>query len=151
MARPRKVLQLQTGHLEKEFQSRRMLEESLVKGDRNELEDLPSGLLCDATAKAEYRRLLDNLKALDLVANLDRNNLVMLSNAWSDYVRYRKLMKRCDDPQELYYLQKSHDKTVQIIKSLEGTLGMTMDSRLKAGAAKAKTQEAELEDKFGVI
>lgn len=151
MARPRKVLQLQSGHLESEFKSRRMLEESLVKGDSDELDNVPAGLLCDAVAKAEYKRILDNLRKLDLVANLDRNNLIMLSNAWSDYTKYRKQMKHCDDPTALYYLQKSHDKTVQIIKSLESTLGMTMDARLKAGAAKAQTQEAEMESKFGVI
>lgn len=151
MARPRKVLQLQSGHLEKEFKSKRAYEESLVKGNNDELDNVPDGLLDDTVAKSEYKRLLDNLKKLDLVANLDRNNLIMLSNAWSDYVRYRGLIKTCDDDFALAKLQKTLEKTVQTIMSLEGKLGMTMDSRLKVAAAKAQSQEENLRTVFGDI
>ena len=49
--------------------------------------------LTDKAAQAEWKRLVKELKKAGLICNLDRNNVGMYCNCWSDYLRVSKLIK----------------------------------------------------------
>lgn len=151
MARPRKALSAQAGHLTKETQEKRRYEESLVKGPTDELDRTPVKLLRDKVARAEYKRQLSNLKKMEMISNLDRNNLIMYANEWSKYVYFQNSEKAVDDPETLAMIDQAEKRCTDKLLQLGSKLGMSMDARLKAAQAKASTQNAEITEEFGDI
>jgi len=94
MARPRKIISLQTGNIKKDVRARREYEESLVKTDKDELEKVPPSVFIDTVAKKEYERIHKNLKSIEIIGNLDRNSMIVYANAYSMYIRASKEIKK---------------------------------------------------------
>ena len=152
MGRPRKVISLQTGHIKSDVRAKREYEESLVKTDRDELENIPTALFLDAVAKNEYERVLQNLKSINIIGNLDRDNMIVYANAYSTYkkkdfepVVFTATGKK---PNPIYQIM---DQAKRQMDTAGNALGMSAGSRLKLAAEKAKGQEEELLQMFGDI
>lgn len=159
MARPRKIIALQTGNINKADRERRKYEEELTKLNRDELETVPTALFLDSTAKKEYKRILKNLKDIDIIGNLDRDNLIVYANAYSIYVKACKEIKKKDfkpivitkmgeRPNPVYTIMEQAKRQMD---SAGNALGMSASSRLKLASEKAKGQEEELRQMFGDI
>ncbi|MBQ0079682.1 MAG: phage terminase small subunit P27 family [Eubacterium sp.] len=160
MARPRKVISLQTGNLKTSTQDQRAYEESLVKTGSSELEFIKvRHLLNDKVACDAYKRVLANLQSIDIIGNLDRDNIIAYCNAYSLYVKANKEMAKSDFKMTIItslgekpnpVIKIANDAYTEMAKAGE-KLGMSVSSRLKAAAAKAKSQEDDLQKMFGGI
>lgn len=161
MSRSRKPMEQQVGNLTKEDKERKKLEEQVVKTGAEDIGKTPSWLI-DATAKREYKRILKDLKRIEIVGNLDLSNLAGYCNA---YALYRKATAQLsgedlivekvsaqgvayDAENPLIMVQKKYAEEMRKFASL---CGMTIDSRLKAATMKVDKIEDEIEDEFGDI
>ena len=162
IGRGRKPLSEQKGNLTREIQEKKKYEESLVKADTSNIDTPPSFLKGDKVAIKEYKRLIDELKKLDIITNLDTNNLGSYCVAYSKYVQATSEMlgqpltiqkqqangTTCIAEHPLIKIQKLY---AEEMRKFSVTLGLTIDSRLKFATAKAEKVNNEIEDKFGGI
>lgn len=161
MSRNRKPLDQQVGNLTKEDKERKQLEEQVVRTGAEDLGRPPSWLI-DNVAKKEYKRILKDLKKIEIVGNLDLSNLAGYCNA---YAMYRKATEQLSEQDfivervsaqgtqyeaenPLIMVQKKYAEEMRKFASM---CGLTIDSRLKAASAKVDKIEDEIEDEFGDI
>lgn len=160
MARQRKIISMQTGNINRSVRERREYEESLIRSDGSELDNIPSSLFVSRAAKQEYFRALRALReSIDIIGNLNRADLLSYANSYGRYVACVKEMKKKDfcmviwtesgpKPNPVCTLM---DRARRDMAESARRLGMTLDGMLKAAAAKAKEQEEDLEERFGGI
>lgn len=160
MGRQRKVVNMQTAHLtQKEKQKRKQQESEIIAGNED-LEKSPAWLL-NADAKKEWKRITEELKEIELIGNLDYANLACYCNAYANYIKVTRQLKK-----EPYCIERETRTGVIIVKNplidiqtnyaaemrkFAGLCGMTIDSRLKAAVRKVDKKEEKLEQKFGAI
>ncbi|MDT9337843.1 phage terminase small subunit P27 family [Clostridium perfringens] len=161
MGRPRKIPELQNKHLTQEEKINKELEEEFATVARDQLEKPPNWLI-DNIARKEWTRLVEQLKALKVIGNLDLNNLGAYCNAYSSYVNVTKKMKK--EEMLIKFTNKSGaTNTVEhpLIKiqlkysdemrKYSSLLGLSIDSRLKMASILNKKLEDDIEDDFGDI
>lgn len=159
MARPRKIISLQTGNIKKDVRAQREYEESLIKTEGDELDKVSPSVFIDSTAKKEYERIRKNLQSIDMIGNLDRNSMIVYANAYSMYVQASKEVRKKnftptvitssgEKPNPIYAILKQAKKDME---TSGNALGMSASSRLKIAAEKAKGQEENLVRIFGDI
>lgn len=156
MGKQRKVLQMQTGHLTKKAQVEMEAHASMIVQDPSDLDKLPQDL-ADTKAKKEWKRVVPELKKMDIVGRLDIANLVGYCNAYSKYCEVTRSLRG----QPLTILAPTGEKenpliNVQIkyaemFRKFADQCGLTINSRLKWAATKQKKQEEEIESEFGAI
>ena len=159
MGRPRKPLEMQKGNLTVVTKERREGEEEKARTGVDQLRSPPDWLI-NKEARKEWRRLIKELKEIELVGNLDRNNLGGYCNAFANYLQVTELLK-----DQEYYLERETRTGTIIVKNplidvqksyaeemrrFAALCGLTIDSRLKAVAAKADAEEQELKERFGI-
>ena len=160
MARQRKVVDMQAAHLTKKEKQKKKAEEREVDTGNEDLEKPPTWLL-DANAKKEWERIVAELKKIELVGNLDYVNLACYCNAYANYVKVSRKLKK-----EQYCIERETRTGTIVVKNplvdiqtnyaaemrkFAGLCGMTIDSRLKAAVQKIDRKEEKLEKKFGAI
>lgn len=160
MARQRKVVDMQAAHLTKKEKQKKKAEEREVITGNEDLEKPPTWLL-DANAKKEWERIVAELKKIELVGNLDYVNLACYCNAYANYVKVSRKLKK-----EQYCIERETRTGTIVVKNplvdiqmnyaaemrkFAGLCGMTIDSRLKAAVQKIDRKEEKLEKKFGAI
>ena len=161
MGRPRKIPKLQTKHLTQEEKINKELEEEFATVDRDQLENPPKWLI-DNIAKKEWNRLVEQLKALKVIGNLDLNNLGAYCNAYSSYVNATKKIKKQEMLIEFtnksgatniveHPLIKIQLKYSDEMRKYSALLGLSVDSRLKMASILNKKLEDDIEDEFGDI
>ena len=165
MSRNRKRLSEQKGNLTREQQENIKAVEEASAVEDDQLGYAPRWL-SDKTAQEEWKRLIKELKKAGLVCNLDRNNVAMYCNCWSDYLGVSKLIKTLlpEDEKELMPVEDgvpSMELYMSLIKlrktliddmmKISRTCGLTLDSRLKAGQLKVDKVADAIEDAFGDI
>ena len=160
MARPRKPLEMQTRHNKVVEMQRRQQEEQAVTVSGEQLEKPPSWLT-DAVAKKEWRRLMVELQKINIIGNLDLNNLAAYCNAYSAYRKATKELKGQSlivEKETKYGTQLVANPLISIqskysdeMRKYAALCGLTIDSRLKAGAAKVDKQDEDIRKRFGGI
>lgn len=160
MPRPKKPLAMQRGHLTVYECQKRDEEEKSVETGKNQLSRPPDWLI-DDTAKKEWRRIVKELRKIDLIGNLDRNNLGGYCNAFANYVKATEILKN-----QAYYIDRETRTGVIVVKNpmvdiqrtyademrkFASLCGLTIDARLKTAAVKTNTTEDKLKRKFGEI
>lgn len=156
MGRNRKILEMSGGHLTKDMQQRKQVQSSMIVQDPSDLDKLPQDLL-DAKAKKEWKRVVPDLKKMDIVGRLDISNLVAYCNAYSKYCEATKALRG----QPLTVPSPSGEKENPLIsvqlkyqeafRKAADQCGLTINSRLKWAATKMKKQEEQIESEFGAI
>ena len=160
MARPMIPVDLQSGHLKViDGQKKRIAEES-IKTEKNQLKRPPDWLI-DDVAKKEWRRVVKELAKINIAGNLDKNNIGAYCNAFANYVKATEILK-----DQTYYIDRETRNGVIVVKNpmvdiqkgyaeemrrFATLCGLTIDSRLKAGVAKANKQQEDIEKRFGAI
>ena len=160
MGRPRKPSQTQKGNITQLEKYKRKAEEESISVGKNQLARAPKWLIGDI-AKEEWKRLIKELKDIEIIGNLDLNNLAGYCNA---YENYRKATEELRDApfcvtkitrngetivkNPLIDVQKTYAEEMRKFAAL---CGLTIDSRLKAAAAKTSKKEKIMEEKFGEI
>lgn len=161
MARPRKSLATQEGHLTKDQQKEKELQENIIKAKTEQLNKCPSWLR-DNVAKKEFKRLVEQFRTISIISNLDLNNLGAYCNAYSSYLEATKELK--NQPLTIQYtnkfgatnyvenpLIKIQIKYSDEMKKYSSLLGLTVDSRLKIANIKLTETKKEIVDDFGDI
>lgn len=156
MSRNRKVLDLSTGDLTKKVRAEKATQSAMIVQDPSDLDRLPQDLN-DTKAKKEWKRVVPELKKMDIVGRLDITNLVAYCNAYSKYCEATKALRG----QPLTVPSPSGEKenpliNVQIkyadmFRKFADQCGLTINSRLKWAATKTKQQEEQIESEFGAI
>ena len=84
--RPRKVIDISTGKIGKQKIKNRQEQEAKIKVGRDEIEaGAPEWL--DERAAAEYNRVVEQAKSIDLFDNLDLSTLAVYADNYSRYVK----------------------------------------------------------------
>ena len=153
-------MDMQAAHLTKKEKQKKKAEEREVITGNEDLEKPPTWLL-DANAKKEWERIVAELKKIELVGNLDYVNLACYCNAYANYVKVTRKLKK-----EPYCIERETRTGTIVVKNplvdiqtnyaaemrkFAGLCGMTIDSRLKAAVQKVDRKEEKLEEKFGAI
>lgn len=156
MSRNRKVLEMSTGDMTKKLRTEKAAQSSMIVQDPSDLDRLPQDLI-NTKAKKEWKRVVPELKKMDIVGRLDITNLVAYCNAYSKYVEATKALRG----QPLTVPSPSGEKenpliNVQIkyaemFRKFADQCGLTINSRLKWAATKTKQQEEQIESEFGAI
>ena len=160
MARQRKVVDMQSAHLTQKDRQKKKQEECEIVTGNEDLEKTPAWLL-NAEAKKEWKRITAELKKIEIVGNLDYVNLACYCNAYANYVKVTRQLKK-----ETYCIERETRTGTIIVKNplidiqtnyaaemrkFAGLCGLTIDSRLKAAVKKVDKKEEKLEKKFGAI
>ena len=161
MARPKKLLNMQEGHLTKEQQVEKELQENIIKTGSEQLEKPPTWLR-NNIAKKEWKRLVEQFETIGVISNLDLNNLGAYCNSYSFYLEATKLLK--NEPLTVEYTNKGGSTNIienpiikiQIkysdeMKRFSSLLGLTIDSRLKMASIKLEKSKDKISDDFGDI
>lgn len=161
MGRNRKSIDLQNGNLTCKQKIDREIEENSIVTGREQLEEPPSWLRNKA-AKDEWKRLVEQLKTLKIISNLDLNNLGAYCNAYSWYIEVTKQLKK--EPLIINYTNKANatnlieNPLIKIqmkysdeMRKYASLLGLSIDSRLKLASLKGKKKNDEINDEFGDI
>lgn len=161
MSRSRKPLEQQEGNITKEEKERKRLEEEIVKTGAEDIEKPPQWLI-DDTAKKEYKRIIKDLKKIEIVGNLDLSNLCGYCNAYSMYRKATTQLSKeelivkklsasgveYDAENPIIMVQKKYAEEMRKFASM---CGLSIDSRLKAATIKVDKTEDEIEEEFGDI
>lgn len=156
MGRNRKVLEMSTGDLTKKVQSEKTVQASMIVQDPSDLDKLPADLL-DPKARKEWKRVVPELKKMDIVGQLDIANLVGYCNAYSKYCEASKRLRgqplTIEGPTGLKEnpLINVQIKYAEQFRKFADQCGLTINSRLKWAATKMKKQEEQIETEFGAI
>lgn len=156
MGRTRKPVSEQTKHLTVSERQQREFEEQLATASRSDLEAPPDWLI-DDVAKNEWKRIIRELKPLDMIGNLDIDNIGGFCNAFACYVKATAQMSGkelvvitnggCEE-NPLINIQRKYAKEMRDFARL---CGLTIDSRLKLASAKAREIDDAIEEDFGDI
>lgn len=155
MARPRKLLSEQTGHLTVYTQERRKIEEESIKQDVKLPERPPAHL--DKIAKKEWKTKVALMNANETIGELDRANFEGYCINYSGFVqttkRLEQLRKRdrpadMDTEEALVKMQKTYAAEM---RAFESKCGLDLSSRLKAASNNFDRETAEIENMFGSI
>lgn len=160
MGRPRKPVEMQRGNLTVLTMENRSTEEKSVSTGKNQLVRPPDWLI-DDVAKKEWKRIVKELKKINLIGNLDRNNLGGYCNAFANYVRSTEMMR----DQEYYMERETRTGTIIVknpmvdiqktyaeeMRKFAALCGITIDARLKAAAIKTDKTQEEITKEFGNI
>lgn len=156
MGRPRKPSSMQNGNLTVLQQERKKQEEQIVRTGKNQLSKPPAWLI-DEVAIAEFKRIVKELKKIDIVGNLDLDNLGGYCNAFAMYIKVTEESKTCPSfyttpkgtlaAHPIFKLQKQYSEEMRRFAAL---CGLTIDSRLKIATCKVEKQENEIQSKFGI-
>lgn len=159
MSRQRKLLDMQKGNLTVLQQEKKRIEEEYVRTGKDQLKFPPIWLI-DDIAKKEFKRIVKELKEIDMVGNLDLNNLGAYCNAFSNYIHVTEQLNG-----QAYYIERETRTGVIIVKNplvdiqtnyasemrrFASLCGMTIDSRLKAATTKIDKQQQTISSKFGI-
>lgn len=160
MPRQRKILQLQTGDLRKSVRERREYEESLIKSDGMDLDDVPATEFINEAARKEYDRVLRRLREeVGIIGNLNKSDLLTYANGYGKYMdcvkQYRKkgfqLVIETNSGPKANPVLRMMDEAQRCMGEAARRLGMTVDGQLKTAKAKADKEEADMEKVFGAI
>lgn len=153
-------MEMQKGHLTIIDGQKKEMAENAVATDKNQLKRPPSWLI-DDVAKKEWKRVVKELENIGIVGNLDVGNIGGYCNAFSSYTKATEELRNqpycfVKETSSGTSVQKNPLVNVQKLYAEEmrkfaSNCGLTIDSRLKAGAAKVEKQENDIEMKFGAI
>lgn len=149
MGRARKPLAAQKGDLTVERQVELQQIEDAVTGGNEQLKSPPKWLI-DKVAKAEWKRVVKELTNIGIIGNLDLNNIAGYCNAYS---LYRQAIATVAQP-NFVFDKDSVDvmkKYADEMRRFAALCGLTVDSRLKAGAYLNDQKQGDICDKFGDI
>ena len=159
MARPRKPLAEQRGHLTVYSQQRRRMEEEQVRQDTKLPERPPAHL--DVEAKKEWRRIIPALNNMDSIGDLDRAYVEGYCVAYSEHVQLTKRLRdfRRDakkqgidiDLEVEADLMKKQKQAATEMRAFMAKCGLDVSSRLKLAAEKVDKVEKDINVKFGAI
>ena len=149
MGRARKPLAVQKGDLTVARQVELEQAEAAVRTDAGQLGRPPKWLI-DPVAKKEWKRVVTELSQIGIVGNLDLNNIAGYCNAFSLYRRAVTALTSDGalfDKDAVDVMKKYADE----MRRFAALCGLTIDSRLKAGAYIAEKKQQDISAQFGDI
>lgn len=152
MSRNRKPLNGQKGNLTVAQQENIRQTEQAYEVGAEQLKYAPKWLIDDVAVK-EWKRLVGELKKAGLACNLDKNNIGMYCNCYSEYLKICEQIKNTPpyDYENYTALIRTQRTLIDDMMKISRTCGLTIDSRLKAGQIKVDKTNDEIEDAFGDI
>lgn len=155
MSKSRKPLKMQKGNLTVEQQEDiKKIEEAVIVG-RDQLEKPPKTLI-DKVAKKEWKRVIAEIMDIEIIGNLDLSNLVGYCNSFSQYTKAtqeladKDLIVRIDGEIKANPLIKIQKTYAEEMRKFSALCGLTIDSRMKAGAIKVNKDKQDANEDFDI-
>lgn len=155
--RARKPLSSQKGNLNREKIIRLEYEEKSVQTGKDELTKPPVWLV-NNDAKKEWKRIVPQLKSIDIIGNLDLANIAGYCNAYAQYRYYTEQIKEAekieDTAERIQVLSAASNlqiKYAQELRRFSDMCGISVSSRMKAAAEKTTKKEDKIQQEFGAI
>lgn len=155
------MLVTQEGHLTREQQEEKKIQEQIIRTGTEQLSKPPTWLR-NSMARKEWKRLVEQFKTLGVISNLDLNNLGAYCNAYSSYIETTNELK--GQPLTIEYTNKGgatniiENPLIKIqmkysdeMRKYSSLLGLTIDSRLKMATLKLTETKKDIVDDFGDI
>jgi P27 family predicted phage terminase small subunit len=151
---------MQRGNLTVLQQEKKRIEEEYIRTGKNQLKYPPIWLI-DEIARKEFKRIVKELKDIEVIGNLDVNNLGGYCNAFSNYIHVTEELKG----KPFYVDRETRTGTITVqnplidiqtnyateMRKFASLCGMTIDSRLKVATIKADKEQEAINKKFGGI
>ena len=145
MARPRKVIAINTKHLSKRDRLARSMAETEMKASTDDLDNVPAWLTPDGAD--EYRRIIKEAKGLAIWDNLDKGILALYADSFARYIEaadhlreegatYRRGESECPSP----WLRVAEQERKAIFQA-STRLGLAVTDRLRLQVPKAEAPE----------
>ena len=149
--------------MNKKTQQEMQAQENMIRQKPGAFDKIPRRQLINIRAEREWRRIVPELRRMDLIGNLDLANVIGYCNAYAHYAETTDQMK--DEPMTIKLYNEEGGLTairtnplidVQIkwateMRRFEELCGLTISSRLKWASTKTKQQEDKIESEFGAI
>lgn len=133
MGRPRKVVDISTGKIGKKERVNRKIQESKIRTDNSDLQNVPGWL--NDTAAGEYRRIVSEAADVGMLDNLDKTYIAIYADAYSKLLDANEHLKDEGMLVESGKATSPHWKIyrdcVQMIHSASTKLGLAVTDRLK--------------------
>lgn len=104
MARPHSNTTALQGHYAKDYIQDRLRKEKEITGDSDKIE-IPNFILGDEIAIAEFNRIVEELKKVNLISNVDSTQLGIYADSYSKY--YECTLALRNQPLVVEYINKS--------------------------------------------
>ena len=156
MSRQRKALEFRKGDLTKSAREAKRQQDAMIVQDPSDLDAIPEDLE-NTKAIKEWKRVVPDLKKMDIVGRLDISNLVAYCNAYSRYCEATKALRGqpltvpSSSGMKENPLINVQIKYADMFRKFADQCGLTINSRLKWAATKQKQQEEQIESEFGAI
>ena len=152
MARPRKLLKNSTGDQQQAEAEAKEAEEAAISNLPRDLLGQQPSELRDIVARETWERIGPDRLCELTTCNLDRDNMIMYCNAWSEAMEAQRRLKRNktdDDYQELWR-RRLKDARAEC-RRYGKMLGMDVSSRLKNADRKVANEDETINEMFGDI
>lgn len=159
----RKILGMQTGNLTRKTQRERQAQEDMIRQAPGAFDKIPRRQLVSKEAVKEWKRIVPELRRMDLIGNLDLQNVIGYCNSFAKYTEATEQLKTeplkievrnekgsiiRSQPNPLIDVQTRYAGEMRRFEEL---CGLTISSRLKWAATRTKQQEEKIEQQFGAI
>lgn len=159
----RKILDMQTGNLTRKTQQERQAQEDMIRQPAGAFDKIPRKQLVSKEAVREWKRIVPELRKMDLIGNLDLQNVIGYCNAFAKYTEATEQLKT--EPLKIStknekgdLIQTRPNPLIEVqtryaaeMRRFEELCGLTIGSRLKWAATRTKQQEEKIESEFGAI
>lgn len=152
MARPRKLLKNSTGDLTEQRRLQKEAEEAAISNLPRDLLGQQPSELRDKVARETWERIVPDLLCELTTCNLDRDNMIMYCNAWSEAMEAQRRLKRnkTDDDYQDLWRRRLKDARAEC-RRYGKMLGMDVSSRLKNADRKVANEDETINEMFGDI
>lgn len=156
MARPRKPLAAQQGHLKVVDMQRKKEAEQSYNQSRERLYKKPDRLI-NSTAEEMWDIVMEEVEKNDFYGNLDLFNLTSYCNAVANYIAVENELKDQDFVIRNQKGEKVENpligvkkKCMEEVQRFERLAGISIDCRLRIGENKAQKQQNTIMEKFEI-
>lgn len=151
MARPRKPLENQNGHLTVNFQEARARAEGKMKPSTNDLLKKRSKDLIDSNARKMWDILTPYLLKIAFYGDINIADVVGYCNAYSAYLSAWKQYKLSETLDSKDYCMNLVKKASEEMTRCQNRAGFSASSRIQIGDKEAQKEEKDINETFGDI
>ena len=150
MARPKKPLASQTGHVTVDFQKRRAAAEEKVKVDSNEMLKQEHPDLINDDARDYWKTLTKALMKNAFYGDISVPDIVGYCNAYAMYLDSWRKLKRAKKPETRVIHQRMIKEFSEEMTRCQNRGGFSASTRLAVGEKEVQSESEQITQEFGI-
>ena len=151
MARPRKVLDAQSGNVTINFKEARARAEGKMKASTNDLLKKRPRELVSTNARKMWKILTEYLLGIQFYGNINVSDAIGYCNAYSAYLDAWAQYKEAESLGEKDYALSLVKKASEEMTRCQNRGGFSVSARLQIGDKEVQKEDEKIENEFGDI